>query len=145
MFSPTFETLSEVQDRFYADRPLMWAANQNVLSLLERVEGEAQECREAIVGCMTLAGAGKSVDLCAQEIRDEISDLLLFVMALAKCCGLTSFELVADGMEKMAKSQCRYQAHDYQDMSANFQDAQEKSRGEDKRRGFTTQFYQIAA
>ncbi len=141
----TFDHVWTVQELFYQDRDLMYKSNQDVRTLLKRLEEECVECGEEIQKCMVLAGVGGVVNLCAQEVRQEISDLFLFVIAIARCCGLTAQDILVDAVDKVARNTGRYQAKDYQDTTADFKDQQNKSRSEDKSRGFTTSFYQIAA
>jgi NTP pyrophosphatase (non-canonical NTP hydrolase) len=145
MSAPTFERVWETQENFYKDRPLMWSANQDVVTLLNRLRMETTECEEEITKCMAAAGTEGVVDLCAQQIRQEISDLFLFVTAIARCCGLSGTDLLADAMEKIARNMGRYNAQDFQDTTVNYDDQAEKSRSFDKRRGFTKDFYAIAA
>ena len=123
----------------------MYANNQNVMSVLSRIEEESQECREAIQNCMKYAGAETCVDLLTQDIRQEVVDLLHFTMAIARLIGMDSQMLMSDAVEKFARNMARYPSSDFQDLSSDFGDQQEKSRSWDKRRGFTKDFYQIAA
>lgn len=141
----SFDHVWTVQELFYQDRQLMWHHNQDVRTLLKRLEEESAECYEEVEKCMALAGPEGTIDLCAQEIRQEISDLFLFVLAIARCCGLTSQDILVDAVEKVARNSARYLSKDYTDVTADFKDQQSKSRAEDKARGFTQSFYQIAA
>lgn len=141
MIEHDFNHLWNLQETFYKDRPLMWAQNQNVLSLLDRIKDEAEECKEAIVECMANASFDDCVDLMTENIRQEIADLLLFVMGLARCVGLQAPQLILDGITKIARNEGRYAAADFQDLSLNYDDQADKSRSWDKRRGFSKQFY----
>ncbi len=145
MFAPTFEKLWDVQGQFYADRPLMFASNGNVLSILDRLREEADECADAIRDCMATAGIDQCVDLLTQDVRQEVVDLMHFTIAIARIVGMDSQMLLTDSIDKFARNMGRYNAVDYQDLSVNFDDQQEKSRSDDKRRGFTKSFYDIAA
>jgi NTP pyrophosphatase (non-canonical NTP hydrolase) len=142
---PSFEKLWFLQENFYLDRGLMWLSNQNVLHLLARIEEEAHECREEIIKCMDSASLDTCINLMSQEIRQEVSDILLFTLALARCIGLTETEVMEDAIYKIARNTGRYLAKDFSDTTLNYDDQIEKSRSEDKRRGYTNSFYQIAA
>lgn len=139
-----FNHVWNLQETFYKDRPLMWKDNQNVINLLKRIEDEAQECKEEIEHCMKFLGPDQCVDLMDQQIRQEVSDLFLFVLALARCIGLQAPQVLSDAVDKIARNIGRYAAVDYQDSELMHTDQVEKSRGWDKRRGYTTQYYQIA-
>lgn len=139
----SFDHLWNLQEVFYLDRPLMKLANQDVLTLLSRLEEEAKECREAICACVAKTSVEDCVDLLNDDIRQEVSDLFLFVMGIARTIGLTNAEFITDAVDKIARNMCRYNASDFKDSSLGFSDQIDKSRSWDKRRGFTTSYYQF--
>lgn len=144
MVEHDFNHLWNLQETFYQERPLMWVQNQNVLGLLERIKGEADECHEAITKCMVSSGYDNCVNLMTEDIRQEIADLLTFVMALGRCIGLTAPQLILDSIEKIGRNTARYAAIDWQDTTVNYDDQAEKSRGWDKRRKFSEQVYSMS-
>ena len=139
----SFDQLWGMQADFYADRPLMDLRNKDPLFLLSRIEEEAKECREAIEKCMCYSSLNECLDLLTDDIRQEVSDLFMFVLALARNIGSSPMLLINDAKEKIARNMGRYKSIDFRDTSDDFQDKVEKSRGEDKRRGFTKSFYSI--
>lgn len=142
MIERDFNHLWNLQEDFYVDRPLMWMQNQNVLSLLGRIRDEASECEEAITRCAQLNSVEHCIDLLNEDIRQEVADLLLFVMALAKCLGITGVEMVEDAITKIARNVSRYPAKDFKDLTTNYDDSAANSRSWDKRRKFSEQFYE---
>jgi len=139
----SFDHLWNLQELFYKDRPLMWLSNQNVFQLLEKLEDEAKECREEIAKCTEKAGLEGCLDLLNQDIRQEVSDLFLFVLAIAKCIGLESHDVINDAVDKTARNMSRYAASDWSDTTKSYGDMSDKSRSWDKHRGFTATYYQI--
>lgn len=141
----TFDHLWNLQELFYEDRPLTFLSNQDILTLLKRLEDETHECRQEIIDCMKTSGMGECVNFLTDSIRQEVSDLFLFVLAIARCIGLTSPQVIADATEKVARNICRYPASNFQDVTDIYSDKTEASRTWDKKRRFTQSFYQIPA
>ena len=141
MIERDFDHLWNLQEIFYEDRPLMWAQNQNVLSLLDRIRDEATECQEAILKCAQSMDVSDCVDLLNEDIRQEVADSLLFVMGLAKCLGITGPEMVADAITKIARNMGRYPASEFKDLATNYDDIAANARSWDKRRRYSEQFY----